>query len=144
MPGGSTRAGTRAGQNRPLRSAALGQTYLSHQALPGHSYLTSPRSILVEADPAVLIANLCVEGMFLEWRVGAWTGPPVGYLQDFPLGGLLHDLFPERISLLPDNVLQVLTLQIGMGGEHAIRSIGAEYVEVTVLEAALALVEHLE
>src|SRR5205814_9251006 len=58
--------------------------------------------------------------------------------------GPLHDRFSEGKTLLADDVLEELALEVGMGGQDAVRGVRAEHVEVAILEAALALVEHRE
>src|SRR4029453_6728028 len=68
--------------------------------------------VLVVADSAVLISHLGVEGVLLERLVRAGPRPPIGDLLDLAFGGVLHDLLPDRETLLADDFLQVFTLQI--------------------------------
>ena len=63
------------------------------------------------------------------------------------LGKLRHleyDAERKDIKVELNDVLQVLTFQVRVGGQSAVRRVRAEHVEVTVLEAAFALVEHGE
>src|SRR4029077_15414347 len=100
--------------------------------------------LLVVPDPADLVPDLRVERVLLERRLGSGARPPVGHALDLPFRGRLHDRFSEGKALLPDDVLEELTLQVGMRGHDAVRGVRAEDVEVAVLETALALVEHRE
>jgi hypothetical protein len=98
----------------------------------------------VVADSAVLIPDLRVKSALFERLVGAGTRPPVGNLLDLSLSGGPHDLLPEGKALLAFDLLQSFAFQVGMRREDSVRGVGAEHVEITVLEAALTLVEHVE
>src|SRR5437899_3259952 len=100
--------------------------------------------LLVVPYPADLVPHLRVEGVLLERRLGSGARPPVSHALDLPFRGRLHNRFSEGKALLPDDVLEELALQVGMRGHDAVRCVRAEDVEVAVLEAVLALVEHLE
>src|SRR3982751_3337819 len=104
----------------------------------------STSSSLVVARAAILTFDSRIEGLLLaRCRVRAGARPPVVDLLYLSLGRLLHDLLPQRIALLALDVLQLLALQVRMCGEDAVRGVGAEHIEVSLLEAALPLVEHL-
>src|SRR5262245_21439419 len=102
------------------------------------------RSILVVADAANLIADFRVEGGLFERLICARTGPPVCDLFNRSFGGVLHHLWSDRIALLPFDVLQMFTLEVGMRGHNAVRGVGAADIKVTVPKPALCLIEHIE
>src|SRR5262245_8152386 len=107
------------------------------------AYDGGPFSALVITHAANLIAGLRVKGRFLHryLRIRAW--PPVG---DFPDGivGLVHDLLSKWRALLSYDVSQLLALVRGMRRKDAVRNIGAEDIEIAILEATIASVEHVE
>src|SRR5262245_43916653 len=102
------------------------------------------RLFLVIADTTNLIADLRVEGRLQQRLVHARARPPVVDLCYRSFAGLLHHLLTERIALLALEFLQMLSLQVGMRSENAVRSVGTEHIKVTIPKPAFALVEHIE
>src|SRR6185437_909504 len=103
------------------------------------------KSHMIEADPANLVADLRVEGRLVEGHVRAGSRPPVGGHFYRSLGGILHNRFTERSTALALNVSQLFALiQVRLRRYDAVRGVGAEHIKITVLEAALAIVEHIK
>src|SRR4029079_15292930 len=59
-------------------------------------------------------------------------------------GGVLHNLFTERIAFLAFDVLKMLTLEVGMRRENAVGGVGTEHIKIAVLKPTLSSVEHIE
>src|SRR5262245_11837272 len=100
---------------------------------------------LVVADTTNLIADLRIEGVLLEGLVRAGSRPPVGGLFYRSLGGILHNRFTERSAVLALNVSQLFaSIHVRLRRDNAIRGVGAPHIKVSILEATLALVEHIQ
>src|SRR5262245_27856352 len=100
---------------------------------------------LVIADTADLVTDLCVEGLLLEGLVRAGSRPPVGGLFYRSLGGTLHDRFTERSAMLALDVSQLFApIHVRLRRDNAVRGVGAPHIKVSILEATLALVEHIQ
>src|SRR6478672_13079172 len=98
------------------------------------------KSHMIEADPANLVANLRVEGRLVEGHVRAGSRPPVGGHLYCSLGGILHNRFTERSTVLALNVSQLFALiHVRLRRDDAVRGIGAPHIKVSILEAALAV-----
>src|SRR4029079_4548415 len=88
---------------------------------------------------------LRVEGILRERLVCARAGPPVGGLFYRSLGGILHNRFTERSTALALNVSQLFAPIPVRGRRYdAVRGVSAPHIKVSILEAALALVEHIQ
>jgi hypothetical protein len=96
-------------------------------------------SVLIVADTAVLISDPRVEGDLLQRLVRPRTGPPIGKLFYRSGGGVLHNLFTERIAFLAFDVLKMLTLEVGMRRENAVGGVGTEHIKIAVLKPTLSL-----
>src|SRR5262245_36231179 len=100
---------------------------------------------LVVADSTNLVTDLRVEDLLLEGLVRAGSRPPVAGLFYRSLAGILHDRFTEWCTLLALNVSQVFApIPVRRRRYDAVRGVGAVDIEITVLKAALALVEHIK
>src|SRR6476660_164230 len=89
--------------------------------------------------------HLRVESLLLEGLVRAGSRPPVGSLFYRSLGGILHNRFTERSTLLALKVSQLFApIHVRLCGYDAVRRVGAPHIKITVLEAALAIVEHIK
>ena len=64
----------------------------------------------VVADTTNLVTDLRVESLLLEGLVRAGSRPPVGGLFYRSLGGILHNRFTERSTVLALNVSQLFAL----------------------------------
>src|SRR6476660_6477061 len=111
-------------------------------AISGHRFR---QLFLVVADSTNLVTDLRVEGRLLEGLVRAGSRPPVGGLFYRSLGGILHNRFTERSTLLALKVSQLFApIHVRLCGYDAVRRVGAPHIKITVLEAALAIVEHIK
>src|SRR5262245_51160892 len=100
---------------------------------------------LIVADTANLISNLRIQGNLLQRLVCARARPPVGGLFYRSFGGILHNRFTERSTALALNVSQLFApIPIRCRRYDAVRGVSAPHVEVSILEAVLALVEHFQ
>ena len=92
------------------------------------SELAAKSQLFIVADPANLVAHLRVEGRLLEGLVRAGSRPPVGGLFYRSLGGILHNRFTERSTVLALNVSQLFALiHVRLRCYDAVRGVGAEY-----------------
>src|SRR5262249_58212596 len=100
---------------------------------------------LVVPDTTNLVTDLRVEGLLLEGLVRAGSRPPVSGLFYHSLGGILHNRFTERSTVLALNVSQLFApIHVRLRRNDAVRGVGAPHIKVAILEAALALVEHIQ
>src|SRR6478672_8464855 len=99
----------------------------------------------IEADTTNLVADLRVEGRLVEGHVRAGSRPPVGGHFYRSLGGILHNRFTERSTVLALNVSQLFALiHVRLRGYDAVRGVSTPHIKVSILEAALAIVEHIK
>src|SRR5215831_11921707 len=111
-------------------------------AISGHKL--SGKLFLVVADTTNLVTDLRVEGLLLEGLVRAGSRPPVSGLFYRSLGGILHNRFTERSTVLALNVSQLFApIHVRLRRNDAVGGVGAPHIKITILEAALALVEHI-
>src|SRR4026207_1478911 len=109
------------------------------------SELAAKSQLSIVADPANLVTGLRVEGRLLEGLVRAGSRPPVGGLFYRTLGGILHNRFTERSTALALNVSQLFApIPVRCRRYDAVRGVGAPHIKVSILEAALPIVEHIQ
>jgi hypothetical protein len=107
--------------------------------------MNAGKLFLVVADTTNLVTDLRVESLLLEGLVRARSWPPVGGLFYRSLGGILHNRFTERSTVLALNVSQLFaSVHVRLRRDDAVRGVGAPHIKVSILEAALAIVEHIK
>src|SRR6476661_341002 len=107
--------------------------------------MTAGKLFLVVADTTDLVTDLRVESLLLEGLVRAGSRPPVGGLFYRSLGGILHNRFTKRSTMLSLNVSQLFApVHVRLRRDDAIRGVGAPHIKVSILEAALAVIEHIK
>src|SRR5262245_26942314 len=100
---------------------------------------------LIVADTTNLVTGLRVEDRLLAHLACRMARPPVGGLFYRSLSGILHNRFTQPNTVHALSVSELFApFPVRMRRYDAVQGVGAEHIKISVLEAALALVEHIK